>query len=128
MNDRSATSKFARGAVAAALCYILVLQTFLVNCSVAVANSPVSAGAVICHSGGGNAPDNHSDKRTPASDACGLCAVCTLAACQDGLPAHATTVETPRTVSRLVRPFKIADLAKPRPLRAGFARAPPKFA
>jgi hypothetical protein len=129
VKKRQTPSKFVRSAVAVALCYVVVLQAFLASCSLALAVSRVSpsASAVICHGDGGNAPAGPDD-RAPTSDACAACAICTLASA-DGLPAPTTpAVAAPRTASHRVAPFAIAGLPGAPPARAGFARAPPKFA
>jgi len=128
VKKRRATSKPFRCAVAVALCYIFVLQAFLASFSIALAIGQASAGtgAVMCHGGGGTpaGPDN----RIPASDSCVMCANCALASA-GGLPAPTTlTFLARRTASRRVAIFDISVLAKAPPPRAGFARAPPKFA
>jgi hypothetical protein len=121
------TSKLVRSAVAMALCYVVVVQAFLAGCSIGLAVSQASTTTVICHGGGGNSPAG-PDNRTPASDSCLVCAICTLATA-GGLAAPTTaTVAAPRTASHRVAPFDITALATAPPARAGFARAPPKFA
>jgi hypothetical protein len=123
------TSKLVRSAVAMALCYIVVLQAFLAGCSIGLVVSLASTRAtvVICHGGGGNSPAG-PDNRIPARDSCLVCAICTLATA-GGLTAPTTaTFAAPRTASHRVAPFDIANLATVPPARAGFARAPPKFA
>ena len=128
MKKDQTTSKLVRSAVARALCCIVVLQAFLAGCSIDLAVSQASARAttVICHGGGGNSPAGPDD-RTPASDSCLVCAICTLAAGGFAAPTTAP-VAAPRTASHRVAPFDIAALATAPPARAGFARAPPKFA
>ena len=129
MKKRRTKSKLVRCAIAVALCYIFVLQAFLASSSIALAISQADAGAsaVICYGGGGNPPAGPHN-RTPASDSCVLCSICTLGSA-GGLPASATlTFPARQTASRRVAIFDISVLAKAPPPRAGFARAPPKFA
>jgi hypothetical protein len=127
VKKRQTTSQPVRRAVTVALCYIIVLQAFLAGCSLALTVSWASSGsgAVICHSGDGLPAG--SDDRTPASDACATCAICTRAA--TGLPAPTTpTITVSWTLSHRVDAFALAELPNTPPARAGFARAPPEFA
>lgn len=128
MRTTRTTPRLVRAAARIALCYVLALQAFLAAhgaAFAAVAAAQGGAGLVICHSGGGpTAPD--PAERPVAHLPCALCAI---AASAGGLPAAANVLAAAAWIySHRVAPAEIAAVvAFPLP-RAGFARAPPRFA
>jgi hypothetical protein len=114
-------------ALRVALCYALALQAVLAAYGTALAASPSGAAAdfVICHNADGPAPAS-PHTRIPTSAPCVLCAM--AAAASGLLPELVAAVVAPSTASSPIQPADTRIVVSPSTVRAGLARAPPRFA
>jgi hypothetical protein len=109
------------------LCYVFALQGFLAAYSAALAVSQANgtAAGFICHNAGGDGPAD-PNTRTPASLSCALCAI-GASAC-GVVPDPILSIVAPSMAAGRVRHTDITVIVNRPPARAGFARAPPRFA